>query len=1793
MSKEPSLSLERTSSTRKPFGSGLQDTARLQRVFSFISPMPHEQKDTTAPSPTSFEPEVARESTGRRPTTTLRLDRSTTQSISLPSPVLEDVPGESAVLRRATSRPIRITFEPTVLERSITTEVEAPLQNRTRTRASHDRNSWSSQQGHSLELSLHKAATRQPTEIVPSFSPPSRYSTIHPPREETPPLEPPKRGTLTHKFTAERVESPEPPLHTAPTYEPQDTLDTPEPFPRVLSRQSSDTSPSEEERDSEEPFSLLPNERQALLDDVEPNDQDEEEMSDTQITSHPTRLPSYANSAIPGEVLQKASRGLSTEPEQSPLPDSSPSPPSRATTRGRGSVASRSVVGPLQIQSTEEDMGTPTPRIQRSNTTYGALAGELPTDSKSRLPSTLSRRGTSTSPQQNYAEVSATSEVAQPSRSELPIAPPDSVSLTAGNIALSRVVTEPIQPANTPTESESIDDQPLLLLSRKSTVLEVPSPPSPRQLTRRLSDVPTRIPSHYVRSGTMEPVESNLQSRQASMGRETQLEHEQMLPLEPTSLSTSSSNSIKDLSPQSRRSTMPRVLTLYPNADTPDAFDREELETPSAMPLIDNVLDINPVSRESTFPEMMSVPSDSGSQQSVIRPLLSKLRRSTISRTATVATGLDTLASEPAEHAGSRKHTFDRVPTRVEFAVPVTQTRQASVVTEASLQDTGSEPSSEYSNDAEPQSRHISRMPIQSSGIKPPSRQPSIGQSRRASVMEKRSPQSTGSEPPSESDEAVQPRSQQLSRAPAQISQVKVLSRQTTVGQSRQASVVEGTSTGSDPSSEHDNVADPRSQQISRAPTQFSQVEVPSSQRTAGQSRHASVVSTGSRPSSEDEVIAAPRSRQISRKPTQPLRVKAPSRQQTVGQSQQPSFRSTEVLQSPHAEDMSRHGELSRQSTQHSIKREDTYVLGTEKLATPRTSIGGEKVNVRETLLDPEATLDPPEHPVVQSDSRHPSLLDEPLAAYDIYNALPGPDIATPERRTTLSQPDSKLALDTPAVSGAANPLEEQEPRTRADDVVDNGVALRAQTMTPPMSGQSQPSDSVLPHQGTEAGPKEPSTPDKRKTSVNSADDDHPSTALAARPAQPQRSRNVSVAPGIEVALPVARKDPEPTVPVDRPRNNGQNYPPDQQHPPAPPYPARETPSWTKPDTSAPPLRPYVEAEPKKRGFFDWSVKPKEHPRPVQRSTTEPRLPIRQSSSPHQEKGVAPFRFAAPGLPPGGTLQRPRDYVNQPQREPLHPAYSDDRRQGIVVARKYKEAAPIFAPKDDYYPRLAPVASDRRSDYRKSQPALVRSKSHSPGAAQKDYQPSPRRALPQSDYDSPRNTDVQARARTRSEAPSGNDARQQPIRSQAQAPVRSQPQSQQVSRDREKSPDESQAHVPSRWPQTHEEPTRPGPVPRGEDLPSLAQTNSRRNTEERIRSDRAVAQRAQEQEQERSGERKASTADPRHTKKQAELDPEDVFEGFTSEQTSRSKDDPTRHGIDAIAVRPFPESSKASGLSGEDARRPSTEPAYSPRSRKSSAQVRDRGQSPKPKPGDSSPPTRAPTRKRTARAGSEATERTQNSSTTTPRSPSIPFEDGKAQIRPSVARSTTGHPPPSRKPSAPPRTPSNVREQRVPSRRGTSEASAPVPQAKGSGAKPQEGIEAPVSQRDKEPPSVTNTGSEQRPAAGASPTQPMTDIEGLQGPGTKEKPGMDRMDSVLGPRSPGKRSMSFFRTVEEPKPVKAPEVVQPTKKPIEFRPVVKEQPKAQPPVAKVGVKPQQGNTGLKSLKERWGWGWGR
>jgi hypothetical protein len=354
-----------------------------------------------------------------------------------------------------------------------------------------------------------------------------------------------------------------------------------------------------------------------------------------------------------------------------------------------------------------------------------------------------------------------------------------------------------------------------------------------------------------------------------------------------------------------------------------------------------------------------------------------------------------------------------------------------------------------------------------------------------------------------------------------------------------------------------------------------------------------------------------------------------------------------------------------------------------------------------------------------------------------------------------------------------------------------------------------------------------------------------------------------------------------------------------------------------------------------------------------------------------------------------------------------------------------------------------------------------------------------------------------------------------------------------------------------------------------------------------------VAQRAQEQEKERSGERKASTADPRHTKKQAELDPEDVFEGFPSEQTSRSKDDPTRHGIDAIAVRSFPESPKASGLSGEDARRPSTEPAYSPRSRKSSAQVRDRGQSPKSKPGGSSPPTRAPTRKRTARVGSEATERTRNSSTTIPRSPSIPFEDGQAQIRPSVARSTTGHPPPSRKPSAPSRTPSNVRERRIPSRRGTSEASAPVPQAKGLGAKPQEGVEAPVSQRDKEIPSVANPISEQRSAAAPLPTQPMTDIEGPQGLGTKAKPGINRMDSVLGSRSPGKRSMSFFGPVEEPKPVKAPEVVQPTNKPVEFRPVVKEQPKVQPPVGKVGVKPQQGNTGLKSLKERWGWGWGR
>ncbi|RYO28084.1 hypothetical protein AA0111_g7015 [Alternaria arborescens] len=92
--------------------------------------------------------------------------------------------------------------------------------------------------------------------------------------------------------------------------------------------------------------------------------------------------------------------------------------------------------------------------------------------------------------------------------------------------------------------------------------------------------------------------------------------------------------------------------------------------------------------------------------------------------------------------------------------------------------------------------------------------------------------------------------------------------------------------------------------------------------------------------------------------------------------------------------------------------------------------------------------------------------------------------------------------------------------------------------------------------------------------------------------------RRSSAAPGITAAPPEMISEQMKVgmqfrSPKQKPKK-GTNYSPEQQYPPAPAYPLRETPSWTKPDTRTPPPKPKVESPPKKRGWLGLGPWPKE-----------------------------------------------------------------------------------------------------------------------------------------------------------------------------------------------------------------------------------------------------------------------------------------------------------------------------------------------------------------------------------------------------------------------------------------------------------------------------------------------------------------------------------------------------------------------------------------------------------------------
>ncbi|KAL1613088.1 hypothetical protein SLS60_001320 [Paraconiothyrium brasiliense] len=307
-----------------------------------------------------------------------------------------------------------------------------------------------------------------------------------------------------------------------------------------------------------------------------------------------------------------------------------------------------------------------------------------------------------------------------------------------------------------------------------------------------------------------------------------------------------------------------------------------------------------------------------------------------------------------------------------------------------------------------------------------------------------------------------------------------------------------------------------------------------------------------------------------------------------------------------------------------------------------------------------------------------------------------------------------------------------------------------------------------------------------------------------------------SAAPGI--VAPPTQYAPKKMMPTARKGNSrisnyGVNLPPDQQRPPAPEYPVRDTPRWTKPDTHTPPPKPKQEPMTKsKAGVFGFGSKPKADPQPVSRVQ---RNHSRKLSAQRDHEPVRPFRSAAPGYP-GGTLQRPRGYPTAPGRYPISLArrvappvfvFSTPRRRGDPIPQQ----APSFARKDDYYLRVPPLLSVRRASSSRRGAAPVRRDfgQSPPSSSRYEFSPPAYRQRP-----------------SRQSYPSRNEVNARPLCSHPSKSLRYQPQSRQDLRDKAKAVPTREAPPHIRRTPTDKQPSHPLAVPQEANKPELVRRDA-------------------------------------------------------------------------------------------------------------------------------------------------------------------------------------------------------------------------------------------------------------------------------------------------------------------------------------------------------------------------------
>ena len=1794
-----------------------EETIEEPSVSRTVTRQPTYRSDYPEPEP-DFEPPVVR----------MARSMSRRESMRSPSPV----PGEPAetpvVSPFATRQSTRKTTQPIVDELD-EPEPEPPV------------------------MAVRRASTQPPppTPEPEVEEPPIRRVTTRRPADETPPPEPAVRRAPSRRLT-ERLLSPDPVEEpTAPPSSPSTEEEVRPPSRKQtlgLEGQPRRTTTTFEEptlrRQSTQPekftlpessssyasnTSLLPDE-DPVLDDgawplpAEPEDVEfappVERIWRQTTTIEPVDVPTRQSTLKPSLSISRRTTATSRHPTFAER---------RATFETSTAIPSRQSTIMSDPTATELPTG-----LSRSNT-HGILKRPTRRPTEAELvplpPSrALSRRPT----EADLVPLPPSRALTrQPTEADLVPLPPSR--------ALTRQPTEadlvPLPPSRAltrqPTEPQMIALPPSRQLTRQRTEPQSIPLPLSRQPTERLVDFPSRRPSNYdiavlnQRNAEESPEDGQLALEQQPSRRPTdaasrkQSEYsmpgliqrnvqeedpefdEQVVERQPTRQRTtvsrrptraptrqsmefevesqpresdeslsSTANSVSEPPPiPSRRTTIRKSTVIERQAtssseampENPPDFARRKNTTLGKKPTIQSAPEQLPSSQASSV-------------YSELAPDLEVPRRISTARTVTGLTGLTTSSSEPQEfasieqmreRAASRKPTIESTATTTDPVMPIMRMRQETQPEELEARESVASCESE-SRQAAPLNLS-SRVPTQALDA-----ELSTPLSRRSTKDRPRQPSQWSTEalkdeelPPT----AVSRQITELSRRPTRQSTVAL--RPTTVRGETPATEQETSAIEETPA--------PITRLATRKPTRVSR-QPTATDRTpsiAIQSRQPTRRPTGSE---ESPFLGVGRMVESESEPgdDEPVPLQGPA---LLPQEDQPLIDLHEEPTMP-----------SRTATQRAptaISRQPT-----------RASTAPDEGLVQRSAVDHE--------PTAERDSAHSSLLDEPLAAYDVYNALPA---IAPEPPVNASdqQPEEKPSSKTPQVVETMQRVVEREPTMPAEEIPEQEPSRNDRSPTALLSRDPESLAPPLVQRDVDAEPAESPVPERQNTRFDPKVDDRVPRILTV---PSERPRRVSVAPGIEAPPPeLVQRNLMPTGSEKKPRKKAPNYPPDQQHPVAPPYPSRVTPAWTKPDTYTP-LKPRVEPERKqKRRLLGLVAKPRYDAQPIEQAHPPP--------EPHRDRPlVKPFRDAAPGRtlpgPPGGTLQRPRGYINPPGHEPFRPADPRGRPHPPIPTRNYDypaRAAPVYARKDDYYPRLTPV----RRDY--PQPSF----------------PAPQRAYPQ------------AKSRDPPKVPARHEPRPQPLRGEASEPIRDQPQPEQASRYQEKTPNWFQAHLPSRRPKNDKESSRSDPAPpvrrnvhedsqaEGQPIRKVESERSETQTQEEV--SRPSKDKSQPIESSRRGSERI--ASPRYDRpsevpmvaaerrseqasapKRQSTTIGEAGRAHPQAETSSPEDSghvtpaiPSKEEGDSPSARHSPDITREPPSAGSGPSRTGTERPSGP-SRKPTAQDQARKRSPVPEPEEEAPDARTASRRAIGRRASEARESSppaRKNSTAASRRPSTALERTRTERRSSATDWATGRPTPSRAPTAPTRMSTNATQSRALSRRRTDTPPAPVSRATNPTSGPGEAGTSGTAQQSDKPSPPAKLGSEQQPSANERTAdkrseQPSAKPSNLPRRSTTvydssssdpnaipqhaAKPSSGRKDSFFGQRSPAKRTVGFFGRGKESTP--APRTQDATG-PGGTRPQPPEQPKGQQPGGKVAAKAVQGSSGVNPLRGRWGWGWGR